>query len=97
MATGKTDLAAFIATKNGLTKDQAGKVVDTVLMGIRESLKKGEEVRLVGFGTFAVQKSAAREGRNPRTGETIKIPASNRATFRAGKELKETLNPVKKK
>jgi DNA-binding protein HU-beta len=69
---------------------------NSMLAGIRGSLQKGEEVRLVGFGTFTVQKSAARNGRNPRTGETIKIAASNRATFRAGKELKETLNPAKR-
>jgi DNA-binding protein HU-beta len=96
MATGKTDLAAYIAKNNSLTKDQAGKVIDSLLAGIRESLQKGEEVRLIGFGTFAVQKTAARAGRNPRTGETIKIAASNRATFRAGKELKETLNSTKR-
>jgi DNA-binding protein HU-beta len=96
MATGKTDLAAYLAKNNSLTKDQASKVIDSLLAGIRGSLQKGEEVRLVGFGTFTVQKSAARNGRNPRTGETIKIAASNRATFRVGKELKETLNPAKR-
>ena len=52
----------------------------------------GEEIRLIGFGTFAVQKSAAREGRNPRTGEKIKIAASNRPVFRTGKELKDSVN-----
>lgn len=96
MATGKTDLAAYIAKNHGLTKDQASKVFDSVLAGIRESLQKGEEVKLIGFGTFSVQKTAARAGINPKTREPINIAASNRATFRAGKELKEILNPSKR-
>ncbi len=91
---GKTELAASIGQDNKLTKDQAGKVVDSLLAAIKASLKKGEEVKLIGFGTFSVQKTSAREGRNPRTGETLKIAASNRVTFKAGKELKGTLNPA---
>lgn len=94
MVMGKTDLVSYVEKASELTKDKAHKAVESVLAGIKESLGKGEEVRLVGFGTFGVQKSAARDGRNPRTGETIKIAASNRATFKNGKELKETLNPA---
>ena len=94
MAMGKTDLVSYVAKASELTKDQAQRAVEAVLAGIKESLGKSEEVRLTGFGTFAVQKSAARDGRNPRTGETIKIAASNRATFKVGKELKEALNPA---
>ena len=74
------------------TKVDSQKAVEAVLEGIKDALKKGEEVRLIGFGTFTITKSAARDGRNPRTGETIKIKASNRPVFRAGKELKETVN-----
>lgn len=92
MAMGKADLVSYVVTSSNLTKDQASKAIDAVLAGIGEFLKKGEDVRLVGFGIFSVQQMAAREGRNPRTGETIKIAASKRATFKAGKELKDTLN-----
>jgi DNA-binding protein HU-beta len=97
MVMSKSELVSHVATTADLTKPQAGKAVEAVLSGIQESLVKGEEVKLIGFGSFAVQKTKAREGRNPRTGETLKIAASNRATFRAGKELKEALNPVGRK
>jgi DNA-binding protein HU-beta len=66
--------------------------VDAVLSSIAKSLKKGDEVRLVGFGTFSVAKRAASEGRNPRTGEKIKIPASKQPKFKAGKALKDAVN-----
>lgn len=92
MAVGKIDLANYVAGETKATKVDSQKMVETVLKGIGEFLKKGEEVRLIGFGTFAIQESKAREGRNPRTGEKIKIKASKRPTFRAGKELKETVN-----
>jgi len=92
MATGKTELVNFVAAETKLTKVDSQKAVEAVLEGIKEALKRGDEVRLIGFGTFAVTKSAAREGRNPRTGETIKINASNRPVFRVGKEFKESVN-----
>ena len=92
MTTGKTELVSFVATETKLTKVDSQKAVDAVLEGIKDTLQKGEEVRLIGFGSFVITKSAARDGRNPRTGETIKIKASNRPVFRAGKELKEAVN-----
>ena len=92
MATGKTELVSYVASETKLTKANAQKAVEAVLAGIVQSLKKGDEVRLLGFGSFSILKSAARDGRNPRTGEIIKIKASNRPTFKAGKELKEAVN-----
>ena len=88
----KNDLIAGVADVTGLTKADAAKAVDAVLDSITGALKKGKEVRLVGFGTFKVSKRAASEGRNPRTGETIKIPASKRPKFTAGKALKDAVN-----
>ena len=92
MALGKFELISYVVSETKLTKVDAQKAIEAVLSGITEALEKGEEVRLIGFGSFSVQKSAARDGRNPRTGETIKIAASNRAVFRVGKELKEAVN-----
>ncbi len=88
----KNDLVAEVSESAGLTKADAAKAVDSVLDAITASLKKGDEVRLVGFGTFSVAKRAASEGRNPRTGEKIKIPASKRPKFSAGKALKDAVN-----
>ncbi len=96
MAMGKIELIEYVAAEAKLTKVDAHKVVEAFLEAIKDYLTKGEDVRLIGFGTFTIQKSAAREGRNPRTGEKIKIAASNRPVFRAGKELKETVNKGKK-
>lgn len=92
MATGKTELVSCIANETKLTKVDAKKALKAILTAISSSLQKGEEVKLIGFGTFSVQQSAAREGRNPRTGEKIKIKARKRPVFRAGKELKESVN-----
>ncbi len=86
----KNDLIAMVADQAGLTKQDATKAVDAVLDGITAALKDGEEVRLVGFGTFAVAERAASEGRNPRTGEKIDIPASRTPKFKAGKALKDS-------
>ncbi|MGD1880165.1 MAG: DNA-binding protein HU [Kiloniellaceae bacterium] len=88
----KNDLVAVVADKTGLSKADATKSVDCVFDAITDSLKSGEEVRLVGFGTFNVTKRAASEGRNPRTGERIQIPASNQPKFKAGKGLKDAVN-----
>ncbi|MBJ7415999.1 MAG: HU family DNA-binding protein, partial [Niveispirillum sp.] len=76
----------------GLSKADANKAVDAVFDGITGALKKGDEVRLVGFGTFAVAERAASEGRNPRTGEKISIAASKQPKFKPGKGLKDALN-----
>jgi DNA-binding protein HU-beta len=88
----KNDLIGVVADKAGLTKAQAGEAVDAVFEAVTASLKKGEEVRLVGFGTFAVSKRKASIGRNPATGAEIKIAASNQAKFKPGKGLKDALN-----
>ena len=88
----KNDLVALVADAASLSKADATKAVDAVFDGIISTLKKGEEVRLVGFGTFAVSERAASEGRNPRTGEKIAIPASKQPKFKPGKTLKDALN-----
>ena len=88
----KNDLVASVASSSGLSKSDAAKAVDAVFDSITESLKNGTEVRLVGFGTFNVTRRRASEGRNPRTGATIQIPASNQPKFRAGKSLKDAVN-----
>lgn len=88
----KNDLIAAVADGSGLSKADAAKAVDAVFDSITGTLKKGGEVRLVGFGTFSVAKRAATTGRNPRTGETIKIAASKQPKFKAGKGLKDAVN-----
>jgi len=88
----KNDLVTSVAAIAGLTKVDAAKAVDGVFDSIAASLKQGTEVRLVGFGTFTVAHREAGEGRNPRTGEKIKIPASKLPKFRAGKALKDIIN-----
>ena len=88
----KNDMIAAVAESTALSKADAAKAVDAVLDLIGTTLKGGNDVRLVGFGTFSVASRAASEGRNPRTGETIKIPASKRPKFSAGKALKDLVN-----
>jgi len=88
----KNDLIAAVANNSGLSKADAGKAVDGVFDAITSALKGGSEVRLVGFGTFSVSNRAATTGRNPRTGETIQIPASKQPKFKAGKGLKSAVN-----
>ena len=88
----KAELIDYVAQKADLTKAQAAEAVEAVFEGITGTLKKGKEARFVGFGTFSVAKRAATTGRNPRTGEPIKIPASKNAKFKAGKELKDAVN-----
>ena len=83
----KNELISSIASETGLTKTDAAKAVDAFVSSISSALKSGDEVRLVGFGTFAVSKRSATTGRNPRTGQSIKIPARNQPKFRAGKVL----------
>lgn len=83
----KGDLVSQIATDAGLSKAQAGAALNSVLDSIAATLKKGDKVTLVGFGTFAVSERAARTGRNPRTGKEIKIKAKKVVRFKPGKEL----------
>ena len=88
----KSELIAAMAAKTGETKKDAEIALDAILAAITASLKKGDKVQLVGFGSFEVKKRAARKGRNPQTKEEIKIPASKAPVFKAGKALKESVN-----
>lgn len=88
----KTELIDHIAKQADISKAAAGRALEAIVGGIRGSLRKGNAVTLVGFGTFAVGKRAARTGRNPRTNEPIKIKAAKVVKFRPGKALKDTLN-----
>ncbi|WJW74495.1 HU family DNA-binding protein [Thiohalobacter sp. IOR34] len=88
----KTDLIDAVAESADLSKAAAGRAVDAVLDSVTAALKKGEQVTLVGFGTFEVRERAARTGRNPQTGEAIQIKASKAPAFKAGKALKDAVN-----
>ena len=85
----KGELIAALAAKTEMTKKDSEAALNAVLDVIAESMAKGEKVQLIGFGTFGVKERAAREGRNPRTGEVVKIKASKVPTFKAGKALKD--------
>jgi len=87
----KAELVDRIARDAGVTKKAAEMALDSFVKSVTDSLKKGKKVSLVGFGTFAVAKRAAREGRNPQTGQVIKIKAARVPRFRAGKALKEAV------
>lgn len=88
----KTELVDAVAEGADLSKAAAGRAVDSLIASITAALQKGEQVALVGFGTFLVRDRAERAGRNPRTGETITIPAAKNPAFKAGKALKEAVN-----
>ncbi len=88
----KNDLVSAVSGSVGISKADASKAVDSVFDNITSSLRGGNEVRLIGFGTFSVANRKATTGRNPRTGETIQIPARRQAKFKAGKALKEAVN-----
>ena len=88
----KAQLIEAIATKGKMSKAQAATAVDTFTSTISTSLKKGDKVTLVGFGTWSVTKRSARNGRNPQTGKTIKIAAKKVAKFKAGADLAKTVN-----
>jgi len=88
----KNDLVAAVASAADLSKADAAAAVDGVFSSITDALASGGDVRLVGFGTFSVAQRAASEGRNPRTGEKIQIPASKQPKFKAGKGLKDAVN-----
>jgi len=88
----KGDLIDAIASSASLTKTQAGAAVNAIIDSISLSLQKGNDVTLIGFGSFKVSSRKAREGRNPRTGATIKIPAKKSVTFVTGKALKDSVN-----
>ncbi len=88
----KSDLVQSVADNAGISKADSTKAVDAVFDCITTSLKSGDEVRVVGFGTFSVSHRAATTGRNPQTGETIQIAASMQPKFKAGKTLKDAVN-----
>jgi DNA-binding protein HU-beta len=88
----KAELISAVADATKLTKTDIGAVLDSILGSIEKSLKKGDNVSLVGFGTWNKKHRAARTGRNPQTGAAIKIAAKNTVTFSAGKALKDSVN-----
>lgn len=88
----KIELIEAMAAKADISKNSAGDALEGMLESITQTLKKGDSLALVGFGTFSVSNRAARTGRNPRTGESIAIKASKNAKFKAGKALKDALN-----
>lgn len=88
----KNELIAAVADQAGLTKADASKAVEAVFDTVTAALKKGDDVRLVGFGTFSVSNRKASVGRNPRNGEPMNIPASTQPKFKAGKGLKDAVN-----
>jgi DNA-binding protein HU-beta len=88
----KGDVIDAIANGAGLTKADSSRALEALITAIEKALKKGENVSIIGFGTFSVRKRAARKGRNPRTGAEIKIKASKTPAFKAGKALKDAIN-----
>ena len=88
----KQELIAAIAEKAEMEKDDAKKALNAFIEVVGDELKKGEKIQIIGFGTFEVSERAAREGRNPQTGETMEIKASRNPKFKAGKALKDRLN-----
>ena len=88
----KTDLIDAVAESADLSKADAARAVDAVIASITKALKSGDSVTVVGFGTFQVRERAARTGRNPKTGDAIKIEASKNPAFKAGKALKDAVN-----
>ena len=88
----KNELVAAVAKKTGLKNTETSKTIEEVLNLITKTVAKGDEVRLTGFGTYSVAKRAARQGRNPRTGAALKIPASKAPKFKPGKEFKEAVS-----
>jgi DNA-binding protein HU-beta len=88
----KAQLIDLIARKTGSTKTQSEDILDATLASIQDALKKGDEVKLVGFGTFSKAARKPRQGRNPKTGASVKIPSTFSVKFKPGKDLKEALN-----
>ena len=88
----KQDLVNYIAEETGLTKADATRALDAMMKGITEGLKKEGKVTLTGFATFAAKHKEAKTGRNPKTGEAVKIPARTAVTVKAGSKLKDALN-----
>ena len=91
----KTELTSAVAAKAGLTKEQAANAVNAVFASMTDALAQGDKVQIIGFGTFAAKYRAAKESKNPRTGEKIKVPATYRPAFSAGSALKEVVAKYK--
>lgn len=92
----KSELVDSIATEAGLTKEQANKALNAFISSVQGALERNDDVVLVGFGTFSVKERSARTGRNPKTGEPLQIAASKVPSFKAGKGLKDAVNPAPK-
>lgn len=90
----KSELVDAIAENSGLSKVDSAKALNAFIESVTGAAKRGDDVVLVGFGTFSVKERAERDGRNPKTGETIKIAASKSVGFKAGKALKDAVNPA---
>jgi DNA-binding protein HU-beta len=88
----KAEFVSAVADASDMSKVDAAKAVEAIIEVVKKALKKGDQISLVGFGTFVVRKRAARMGRNPRTNEQIKIKASKNPSFKAGKALKDAIN-----
>lgn len=88
----KIELVEAVATNAGLTKADATRAIDATFDAITETLKKGDKLTLIGFGTFGVSRREGRTGRNPQTGATVEIPARNVVSFKAGTQLKKSVN-----
>lgn len=88
----KSDLIEAMASDSGISKAAAGKALDSLMSNVKGTLKKGDKLVLVGFGSFSVKDRPARDGRNPQTGATIKIPARKVVSFKPGSELKDAVN-----
>ena len=93
---GRQELTRSVASKAGLTQKKSGELLESTLDTIRDTLQAGNEVRLVGFGSFKVRRSAARKGVNPRDRKPIQVPAKNRVRFSAGKELSDAVLKARK-
>lgn len=93
----KSELIDAIAESAGLTKADSAKALNAFIDTVTDAMKRSDDVVLVGFGTFAVKERAARTGRNPQTGEALQIAASKAVAFKAGKSLKDAVNPTEKK
>ena len=89
----KTELVANVAEKAGIARKRADKAVNAVFEAVKQALVEGDKVQIIGFGTFENRARSARKGRNPRTGEEIQIKASKLPSFKAGKALKDAVNP----
>lgn len=92
MSMNKSDLISTVARSTGQHQGDVAKTIDGVLATIKDALTQGNDVRLLGFGTFTVGHRAASQARNPQTGATIQVPASRQARFKAGKALKAAIN-----